>query len=267
MYEINNQKFGAFLLQLRKEKGMTQRELAEKLYVSDKAVSKWERGLSLPDISLLQPLAELMDVSVTELLSGQFIPVDRSMTVEEVEPLIAGALHMRLTMTDQERALQKEHRRRWCVWFAAAVAAFALEVWLLRNLAWLWTADRIVFTILPPLMAWGFGVYFILFSREKLPEFYDQYRLNFVSDGIFRMNIAGVYFNNRNWPRILNAMRTWTCVTLTGWIPLYCGFYLLISLFLPEGGMIFATVMLLLSLFTILGGLFIPVVVIGKKYE
>lgn len=46
MYEINNQKFGAFLLQLRKEKGMTQRELAEKLYVSDKAVSKWERGVS-----------------------------------------------------------------------------------------------------------------------------------------------------------------------------------------------------------------------------
>lgn len=223
--------------------------------------------MSLPDISLLQPLAELMDVSVTELLSGQFIPVDRSMTVEEVEPLIAGALHMRLTMTDQERALQKEHRRRWGVWFAAAVAAFALEVWLLRNLAWLWADDRIVFTILPPLMALGFGVYFILFSREKLPEFYDQYRLNFVSDGIFRMNIAGVYFNNRNWPRILNAMRTWTCVTLTGWIPLYCGFYLLISLFLPEGGMIFATVMLLLSLFTILGGLFIPVVVIGKKYE
>ena len=40
---------------LRKEKGMTQKELAEKLYVSDKAVSKWERGLSLPDIALLQP--------------------------------------------------------------------------------------------------------------------------------------------------------------------------------------------------------------------
>lgn len=45
-YKIDNGKFGTFLSQLRKEKGMTQKELAEKLYVSDKAVSKWERGVS-----------------------------------------------------------------------------------------------------------------------------------------------------------------------------------------------------------------------------
>ena len=46
MYEIDNLKFGGFLLQLRKEKGMTQKDLAGKLFVSDKAVSKWERGVS-----------------------------------------------------------------------------------------------------------------------------------------------------------------------------------------------------------------------------
>ena len=57
MHEIDNEQFGQFLLQLRREKELTQRELAERLYVSDKAVSKWERGLSLPDIALLQPLA------------------------------------------------------------------------------------------------------------------------------------------------------------------------------------------------------------------
>lgn len=46
MFEIDKEKFGAFVTQLRKEKGMMQKELAEKLYVSDKAVSKWERGVS-----------------------------------------------------------------------------------------------------------------------------------------------------------------------------------------------------------------------------
>ena len=46
MYEIDKEKFGTFLSQLRREKGMTQKDLAEKLFVSDKAVSKWERGLS-----------------------------------------------------------------------------------------------------------------------------------------------------------------------------------------------------------------------------
>ena len=47
MYEIDNQKFGRFVAALRKEKGYTQKELAEKLFLSDKAISKWERGDSL----------------------------------------------------------------------------------------------------------------------------------------------------------------------------------------------------------------------------
>lgn len=46
MYQISNEKFGLFVTKLRKEKNMTQKELAEKLYVSDKTVSKWERGVS-----------------------------------------------------------------------------------------------------------------------------------------------------------------------------------------------------------------------------
>ena len=48
MYQISNEKFGLFITELRKEKNLTQKDLAEKLYVSDKTVSKWERGLSMP---------------------------------------------------------------------------------------------------------------------------------------------------------------------------------------------------------------------------
>ena len=53
MFEIDKQKFGTFIAELRKEKGMTQRELAEKLFISDKAVTKWETAQSIPDITLL----------------------------------------------------------------------------------------------------------------------------------------------------------------------------------------------------------------------
>ena len=65
MYQLDQEAFGAFLQAQRREKGFTQRQLAERLHVSDKAVSKWERGLSSPDIALLIPLAEQLDVTVT----------------------------------------------------------------------------------------------------------------------------------------------------------------------------------------------------------
>ena len=68
-FELDKEKFGVFIAKLRKEKGMTQKELAEELFVSDKAVSKWERGQSLPDITLLNPLAEALGVSAAELLN------------------------------------------------------------------------------------------------------------------------------------------------------------------------------------------------------
>ena len=61
---------GITIRRLRESKKMTQEELAEKIYVSGKAISKWETGHGFPDISLIEPLAKALDVSVIELLSG-----------------------------------------------------------------------------------------------------------------------------------------------------------------------------------------------------
>lgn len=65
---------GALIAQTRKEKGMTQLELAEKLGVTDKAVSKWERELSCPDIQSLPTLAEALGLSLEELMQGKNDP-------------------------------------------------------------------------------------------------------------------------------------------------------------------------------------------------
>ncbi len=62
---------GETIAYLRKEKGMTQNELAEKMNVTDKAVSKWERDLSCPDINTISKLADILDVSVEELLKAK----------------------------------------------------------------------------------------------------------------------------------------------------------------------------------------------------
>ncbi len=64
---------GAVIRRLRENKKMTQEELAEKIFVSSKAVSKWETGQGFPDVSLLEPLADALGISVIELLSGEDI--------------------------------------------------------------------------------------------------------------------------------------------------------------------------------------------------
>lgn len=69
--KMNQEKIGKFISELRKEKNLTQEKLAEKLGITKNAVSKWERGLSLMDISLLKPLSEILDVSITEILNGE----------------------------------------------------------------------------------------------------------------------------------------------------------------------------------------------------
>jgi transcriptional regulator with XRE-family HTH domain/DNA-directed RNA polymerase subunit RPC12/RpoP len=64
-------KIGKFIAQMRKEKGLTQCEVAEKLLISNKTVSKWECGNGLPEVSLMMPLCELLGISVNELLSAK----------------------------------------------------------------------------------------------------------------------------------------------------------------------------------------------------
>ena len=68
---MDDTKIASFIAHERKARGLTQQALADKLGVTNKAVSKWERGLSCPDISLLAPLAQLLGCSVSELLAGQ----------------------------------------------------------------------------------------------------------------------------------------------------------------------------------------------------
>ena len=67
---MNQENVGKFISELRKENNMTQQELADKLCVTDRAVSHWENGRRLPDISLLKIMSELFNVSITEILNG-----------------------------------------------------------------------------------------------------------------------------------------------------------------------------------------------------
>ena len=93
---------GAMIAELRKQHGMTQLELAEKMGVTDKAVSKWERDLSCPDINSIPNLAEILDVSVEELMQikkGAETPVGKAAEIMEIAPkAVAVAMGIAVTV-------------------------------------------------------------------------------------------------------------------------------------------------------------------------
>ena len=73
---MDQMKIGKFIAECRKQKNLTQMQLAEKLNITDKAISKWERGLSLPDSSIMLELCGILGITVNDLLSGEIITMD-----------------------------------------------------------------------------------------------------------------------------------------------------------------------------------------------
>ena len=71
---MNQEKIGAFIADMRKKQGMSQKQLADEVGVTDKSVSKWETGKSLPEISKMESLCEILHISINELLSGEQLP-------------------------------------------------------------------------------------------------------------------------------------------------------------------------------------------------
>lgn len=102
---MDKEKMGEFILALRKEHSMTQKEMADSLGLTDKAISKWERGLSYPDISMLEPIAALFGVSVMELLKGERIKEDTSIPMQDAQKMIDESI----SMSDDE--ITKKHKK------------------------------------------------------------------------------------------------------------------------------------------------------------
>lgn len=251
MYEIDNAKFGAFVAEHRKEKGFTQKELAEKLFISDKAVSKWETGVSIPDAALWIPLAELLGVTVTELLMCQGVEESAHMTSDQVETLVKKAI----SFSDDNSALTRQAKKQRIFMFGICLLLSCIENLFLFSKG-LFTETLLVFDLLGVV----FGAYFLLFVKEKLPAYYDENKISAYSDGLFRMNVPGMAFNNSNWPHIVNVGRAWTMFVLAVYPALYGAFRLL----LPN---VWNTVGTFATVATILGGLFIPMYIVGRKYQ
>lgn len=81
---MNNEEIGSRILEARKKQGYTQKQLGDLLNVSDKAVSRWERGVGCPDISLLLPLSDALQISIDELISGNTNDKNETKTIQNI---------------------------------------------------------------------------------------------------------------------------------------------------------------------------------------
>lgn len=144
---MDQEKIGKFILEMRKQKGLTQKELAEKVGISDKTISKWECGNSMPDISYLEALCNSLGITVNELLSGECL-TDESYSEKAEENIMA--------LIKENKSNKKEGMGR--IFFGAVLAMISLMYLVLMcegvsGLAYFWNK----FIDIPCLL-----VYFIL---------------------------------------------------------------------------------------------------------
>lgn len=100
---MNQDKIGKFISERRKAKSLTQQELAKKLNVTDKAISKWENGRCLPDTLLLKPLCQELNITINELLSGEII--EKTEFIEKAEENIVNAMNFNNKIKKSKRKL------------------------------------------------------------------------------------------------------------------------------------------------------------------
>ncbi len=117
--------FGQFIQSQRKDLGLTQAELAEKLHVTDKAVSRWERGVGFPEVTLLEPLAKALGLSLLELMQSRKQEAD-TLSTGEAEAAVAGALELA-----QDKRMNLYLKLQW---FGAYLAVCAVMTFFLFTL-------------------------------------------------------------------------------------------------------------------------------------
>ena len=119
---MNQIKIGRFIAECRKKANLTQMQLAEKLGITDKAVSKWERGVAMPDTSIMLELCNILGISVNELLSGEKINMENDN--QKTEQLLL----------DMAKELEKKNKAVWSsMWAIMIISITLLQVSKMRQ--------------------------------------------------------------------------------------------------------------------------------------
>ena len=149
---MDTYQFGRFVAERRKELNMTQRDLAAKIQVTDKAVSRWERGLGFPDITTIEDLANALDVSITELMRSE-------RTTEQISAAETEAV---VTEVVQAAGADLEERRRLIAYTFAGTTVLLSVLEILLSIQW--DAARLQLSAGIPYIAVLPGILMILYG-------------------------------------------------------------------------------------------------------
>lgn len=157
---MEEKQIGLFIRDRRLELGLTQQQLADKLGITDKAVSKWERCLSYPDITLLRELSGALEVSVSELLAGELDPKP-SPVPQEVEDVVLD------TVSYAETARRKNSG--WRFWTFVALTAGCLIAALVLGIICLSTRGNIYAVLALKCVGFGWALCYPLLRSQRHP--------------------------------------------------------------------------------------------------
>ena len=147
---MNQQNIGAFIMKKRKERNLTQEQLAELLHVSNKTISKWETGKCMPDYSIIELLCNELDITVSELLGGKEVNTSETIERQQYDML----LYQVQQIENQVHTLKHNTRTgvRTGISFGCALAMVISYVnW--QSVGW---------AIVHGLMSWGYVIYYLI---------------------------------------------------------------------------------------------------------
>ena len=170
---MDTKKIGAFIAMNRKKKGYTQEQLAEKLGVTNKTISRWENGHYMPDLSLLEPLSKELDITLNELLAGKEIVKEEAMEYSE-QNLIQ-------TIDYTDKKIKDEHKK---------ISLFIIGLGIFTSLC--------AFTVFPSESSWGsiysmIGLFLFVVGIFRELKFTSLLKKGLVSTILFAL-LLGIFF-------------------------------------------------------------------------
>ena len=170
---MDTKKIGAFIAMNRKKKGYTQEQLAEKLGVTNKTISRWENGHYMPDLSLLEPLSKELDITLNELLAGEEIVKEEAMEYSE-QNLIQ-------TIDYTDKKIKDEHKK---------ISLFIIGLGIFTSLC--------AFTVFPSESSWGsiysmIGLFLFVVGIFRELKFTSLLKKELVSTILFAL-LLGIFF-------------------------------------------------------------------------